>query len=69
MKKKKKKKKIMISKLYAKSLSKDELVYACDEDPEESIVIHRVYPNNSYRVFGMKTVVNIGLLFIAILRL
>ena len=63
------KRKIMISKFYAKSLSNDKLVYARDEDPEESIVIRSVYPNTSYRVFGMKGVLNIRLLFVAILRL
>ena len=35
----KEKRKIMISKLYAKPLSNDKLVYVRDEDPEESIVI------------------------------
>ena len=37
------KRKIMISKWYAKSLSNDILVYARDEDPEESTVIRSVY--------------------------
>ena len=63
------KRKLIISKFYAKSLSNDKLVYARDEDPEESIVIRSVFPNTSYRVFGMKGVLNIRLLFVAILRL
>ena len=53
------KRKLIISKFYAKSLSNDKLVYARDEDPEESIVIRSVFSNTSYRVFGMKGMLTI----------
>ena len=58
------KRKLIINKWYAKSLSNDKLIYARDEDPEESIIIRSVYPNINYRVFGIKDVINIKLLFV-----
>ena len=63
------KRKLMISKWYARSLSNDKLIYSRDEDPENNIIIRSVYPNTTYRVFGLKEVANIKLLFVAILRL
>ena len=62
------KRKLMISKWYARSLSNDKLIYSRDEDPENKIIIRSVYPNTTYRVFGLKEVANIKLLFVAFLR-
>ena len=55
------KRNLIINKWYAKSLSNDKLIYARDEDPEESIIIRSVYPNINYWVFGIKDVINIVL--------
>lgn len=56
------------SKMYARNLSKDKLIYARDGDVEDTVIIRCFYPSKN-NVFGMKGTLNIEAFFQATLKL
>ena len=59
---------VMKERKFAKSISKDKIIYGREGDEEDTVVIRSFYPT-SYKLFGVKGIENIRRCFDALLML
>ena len=57
------------TKQFPRSLSQQKLVYARDEDPEDTFIIRSFYGGDKFAVFGVKGCDSIHAIFLSILKL